>query len=625
MCGIVGWVDLGGDGRDLRRETAAVRAMMGTMTLRGPDAEGVWARERVAFGHRRLAVIDLLTGDQPMVVEHAAITYSGELYNYRELRTELRGHGHVFRTESDTEVVLRAYLQWGEDFVDRLNGMYAFGLWDARREVLLLVRDRMGVKPLYYYTGVGGSVLFASEPKAIFAHPQAEAVVDVAGLRELLAFVKTPGHAIYRDLHEVVPGSYLRVSADGTQRRQYWRPSYEEHRDDRETTVRTVRALLDDIVDRQTVADVPLCALLSGGLDSSAITALAHHALSTRGEGPLRSFAVDFVGQVEHFRPDPLRATPDAPFVHDVVKHVPVDHEDIVLSSATLMDPLTRSAVVAAMDQPTFGGDIYTSLYLLFRAVREHSTVALSGEAADEVFGGYAWFHVPAIQRAETFPWLALGEIAGVRGRQSSGSAGGSELTTSALEPDLYEALRLPEYREAAYRTAIAEVEHGDDPDPHNRRMREMSYLHLTRFVQILLDRKDRMSMAHGLEVRVPFCDHRLVQYVYNTPWALKTFDGREKSLLRAATADVLPASVVARTKSPYPSTQDARYEEALREALLVVTADSPAASLFDPARIADLAAAPYEHDGFGQARRQIEQVLALDLWLRHSPVRLEL
>jgi asparagine synthase (glutamine-hydrolysing) len=610
MCGVVGWVDLG---RDLRREAAAVRAMTGTMVLRGPDAEGLWVREHVAFGHRRLAVIDLVTGDQPMTVEHdgrelAAITYSGELYNYRELRDELRGHGHAFRTDSDTEVVLRAYVQWGEDFVDRLNGMYAFGLWDTRREQLLLVRDRMGVKPLFYYTGIPGSTLFASEPKAVFAHPQAEAVVGIEGLREMLAFVNTPGHAIYEQLHSVVPGELIRIDAAGLHRRQYWRPAYAEHRDDLDTTVRTVRELLDDIVARQTIADVPLCALLSGGLDSSAITGLAQAALTARGEGPLRSFAVDFTGQTENFRPDPMRATPDGPFVHDVVKHVGVDHEDIVLDAATLMDPLSRSAVVAAADQPTLGGDIYTSLYLLFRAVREHSTVALSGEAADEVFGGYAWFHMPEVIAAERFPWLALGDFTG-----------------GGLDRGLLAALRLPEYRDAAYRTALAEIEHGDDPDPHNRRMREISYLHLTRFVQILLDRKDRMSMAHGLEVRVPFCDHRLVQYVYNTPWKMKTFDGREKSLLRAATVDVLPASVAARTKSPYPSTQDARYERALRETVTAVAADSPAAALLDPAGIAELAAAPFEYDGFGTARRQIEQVLSLDLWLRHSPVRLRL
>jgi asparagine synthase (glutamine-hydrolysing) len=606
VCGIVGWIDFG---RDLRRETATIRAMTAAMTLRGPDAEGLWLREHVAFGHRRLAVIDLVTGDQPMTVERdgttiAAITYSGELYNYRELRAELRGRGHDFRTDSDTEVVLHAYLQWGEDFVDRLNGMYAFGLWDPRGEQLLLVRDRMGIKPLFFF-GLPTGALFASEPKGVFAHPLADATVDVGGLREVLGMVKTPGHGVYRGLHEVMPGEIVRVDRDGVHHRRYWHPGYVEHRDDLDTTIRTVRELLDDIVGRQTIADVPLCTLLSGGLDSSAITALAAVALDDAGQGPLRSFAVDFVGQTESFRPDAIRGTPDGPFVHDMVKHVPVDHEDIVLDTATLMDPVARAAVVVANDLPSSLGDLYTSLYLLFASVRERSTVALSGEAADEVFGGYHWFHDPVTVGTAMFPWLTL-----------------PEAPRSGLAPDLTEALRLPEFRTAAYHDALAEVDHGDDTDPRNRRMREFSYLHLTRFVQILLDRKDRMSMAHGLEVRVPFCDHRLVEYVYNTPWSMKTFDGREKSLLRAATADLLPASVVARTKSPYPSTQDSRYEQALRDQIRLVAEDSPAAPLLDPVGLRALADSPFEHDGFGASRRAMEQVLSLDLWLRRTPVR---
>ncbi|MEV6931223.1 asparagine synthase (glutamine-hydrolyzing) [Dactylosporangium sp. NPDC051485] len=595
MCGIAGWVDLD---RDVRAEQAAVRAMTGTMALRGPDAEGLWVREHVAFGHRRLAVIDLAGGAQPMVVEEdsrevAAITYSGELYNYRELRQELRGRGHRFSTESDTEVALRAYVEWGENFVDRLNGMYAFGIWDVRRERLLLVRDRMGVKPLYYYRTPDGAVLFASEPKAIFAHPLAEAVVDSDGLRELFALVKTPGHGVYRGLREVIPGETVRVGRDGVHRRRYWRPTYAEHRDDLGTTVRTVRGLLDDIVARQTIADVPLCALLSGGLDSSAITALAHAALTARGEGPLRSFAVDFAGQAEHFTPDAFRATPDAPYVHAVAGHVGTAHQDIVLEAGDLMDPLDRAAVVDAADLPTFGGDIFTSLYLLFRAVREHSTVALSGEAADEVFGGYSWFHTPETVGADAFPWLLI-----------------ADGDLDALDPGVRAELDVPGYRAQAYRDALAEVEHGDDPDPRNRRMRELSYLHLTRFVRILLDRKDRMSMAHGLEVRVPYCDHRLVEYVYNTPWSMKTFDGREKSLLRAATADALPEAVVQRVKSPYPSTQDPEYERALRETLDRVATDSPAAPLLDPG----LPGHP--------TRRAAEQALSLDVWMRREPVR---
>ncbi|MFB9235841.1 asparagine synthase (glutamine-hydrolyzing) [Plantactinospora siamensis] len=611
MCGIVGWVDFG---RDLRAEGAAVRAMTATMTLRGPDAEGRWLGEHVALGHRRLAVIDLATGDQPMTVERGgetvlAITYSGEVYNYRELRAELAGLGHSFRTTSDTEVVLHAYLEWGADFVDRLNGMYAFGLWDADNDRLLLVRDRMGIKPLYVYTGLPGAVLFASEPKGVFAHPAADPVVDAAGLRELLGFVKTPGHAVYRDLHEVRPGEVITVDRTGLRRRRYWRPGYVEHRDDLDTTIRTVRELLDDIVRRQVIADVPLCTLLSGGLDSSVITALAAAALRDGGADPLRSFAVDFAGQTESFRPDSMRQTPDGPYVHDVAKHVAIDHEDIVLDAATLMDPVARSAVVAGNDLPVGLGDMYTSLYLLFRAVRERSTVALSGEAADEVFGGYRWFHEPSVVAAETFPWLAL-------------PVGPGNLA-ALLRPDLADRLELADYRRDAYRDALAEVDHGDDPDPHNRRMREICYLHLTRFVQILLDRKDRMSMAHGLEVRVPFCDHRLVEYVYNTPWAMKTYDGREKSLLRGAAADVLPASVVARTKSPYPSTQDPRYERALRDGLRLVLDDSPVLPLLDQRRVRPLLDAPFEHDGFGAARSAIEFVLSLDLWLRRTPTRL--
>ncbi|MFD0822573.1 asparagine synthase (glutamine-hydrolyzing) [Micromonospora zhanjiangensis] len=519
----------------------------------------------------------------------------------------MRGRGHEFRTESDTEVVLRAYLEWGEGFVDRLNGMYAFGLWDTREQRLLLVRDRMGIKPLFFFTGLAEGVLFGSEPKAVFAHPETEPVVDTDGLRELLSFARTPGHGVYRDLHEVRPGELIRVDRDGVHRRRYWQPGYQEHRDDLDTTIRTVRELLDDIVRRQIIADVPLCTLLSGGLDSSVITALAAAGLAEGGGGPLRSFAVDFVGQAENFRPDSMRDTPDAPYVHDVVKHVHTAHEDIVLDTATLMDPLTRSAVLTATDLPTGMGDLFTSLYLLFRSVRERSTVALSGEAADEVFGGYRWFHDPRVVNADTFPWVAMLP----------------QSQRTVLDLDLLRSLRLTEYRADAYRDALAEVDHGPDTDPHNRRMREFSYLHLTRFVQILLDRKDRMSMAHGLEVRVPFCDHRLVQYVYNTPWAMKTYDGREKSLLRGATADVLPASVVARMKSPYPSTQDARYEQALRDQLGRVLDDSPARVLLDEREVRALRESAFEHDGFGASRRSIEQVLSLDLWLRRTPTRI--
>jgi asparagine synthase (glutamine-hydrolysing) len=619
MCGIVGWVSFG---RDLRREAAVIRAMTGTMSLRGPDAEGIWLAEHVGLGHRRLAVIDLPTGAQPMTVERdgtvvAALTYSGEVYNYRELRAELRGYGHQFRTSSDTEVVLHAYLEWGESFVDRLNGMYAFGLWDEAAQVLLLVRDRLGVKPLYYQA-VPDGVVFASEPKGILAHPSASATVDLDGLRESLSLVKTPGHGGYRDLREVRPGHVLRVDVTGTRDRRYWSLVPREHTDDLPTTIRTVRELLDDIVARQLIADVPVCALLSGGLDSSVITALAAAALRADGAGPVRSFAVDFVGQAENFQADMIYGTPDAPYVHDLAALVAADHTDIVLDSTDLIDPLHRGGVSAAYDLPSNMGDVLTSLYLLFRSVRERSTVALSGESADEVFGGYFWFQQPTLLAADTFPWQA-GIVAALAGRPEPG--------LSLLDPGLVAALDLTGYRDAAYRQGLSEVEHLPDEKPVEHRMREVFYLHLTRFLQILLDRKDRLSMAHGLEVRVPFCDHRLVEYVYNTPWEMKTFDGREKSLLRAATADLLPESVRQRRKSPYPTTQDPRYEQALCDATraLLAEGDAPVSPLLDNAKAKEIAGRDLTSNPLGYARYGIEVVLSLNEWLRRYPVRLHI
>lgn len=618
MCGITGWVDYV---RDLREQEPVLAEMVATMACRGPDAEGVWTAPHVGLGHRRLSVIDLAGGRQPMHAEAgggmvAALTYSGEVYNFRELRGELAAHGHRFRTDSDTEVVLRAYLEWGEDFVDHLNGMYAFALWDTQREQLLLVRDRMGIKPLYYAETPDG-IVFGSEPKAVFANPLIEPVVDADGMREILAFVKNPGQAVYRDLHELRPGYLLRVRREGASLRRYWQLEAREHTHDLDTTVATVRELLEDIVARQLIADVPLCTLLSGGLDSSAVTALAARQLTGAGWGPVRSFAVDFTGYADHFTADAMRDTPDAPFVHELAGHVPTDHTDIVLSTTELTDPRNRAAVVRASDLP-LGGDMFTSLYLLFAAIRRHSTVALSGESADEVFGGYRWFHDQSAW-ADTFPWLAA----------TTGRFPGNETPPrqSLFTDELISALDVPSYQGDSYRTALAEVPHTDTTDPLERRMREMCYLHLTRFVQFLLDRKDRMSMAHGLEVRVPFCDHRLVQYVFNTPWSFKTFDGREKSLLRAATADLLPESILRRRKSPYPSTQDPSYEQALRDQLhrLLTDGTSPVLDLLDPRRAKALLDSPVGSASLAAHRHTTELLLALHDWITQTGARLKL
>ncbi|TDC02148.1 asparagine synthase (glutamine-hydrolyzing) [Micromonospora fluostatini] len=603
MCGITGWVSFD---RDLTTHRAELDAMTATMACRGPDADGVWLDRRAALGHRRLAVIDVEGGSQPMWVDTddgaVAITYSGEVYNFVELRGELLRRGHRFRSRSDTEVVLHGYLEWGEAVADRLNGMYAFAVWDARVDRLVLIRDRLGVKPLYV-AGTDDGVLFGSEPKAILANALADRTVDLDGLRELASFTQTPGAAVWRGMREVVPGGVVTVDRAGLRERRYWTLPTRAHTDDLTTTVATIRELLEDVVDRQLVSDVPRCTLLSGGLDSSVITALAAANLGRRGE-QVRSFTVDFVGRDHDFVADEFRATPDAPYALDVAARVGSQHQAVVLDQATIADPAVRRAVITARDSPISFGDLDTSLYLLFQAIRQHSTVALSGESADEVFGGYRWFHQPQAQAAETFPWMAV-PVSGARAQ-----------APDRFNADLTAALDLRGYIRDRYAQAVAEVERADGESDHEMRMRVMCHLHLTRFVRMLLERKDRISMAVGLEVRVPFCDHRLVEYVYNTPWSLKTFDGREKSLLRAATADLLPSSVLNRVKSPYPGTLDPLYAGSLiQQCKELLSTDDPVFELVDRSELEDLTRRDSATMSL-EYRNRMERVLDLSTWL---------
>ena len=603
MCGITGWVSYE---RDLRAEAHVLEEMTATMACRGPDDVGTFIDGPGALGHRRLAIIDLPGGRQPMTVEvgghKVAVVYSGEAYNFTELRAELASRGHRFTTESDTEVVLRGYVEWGTAVAERLNGMYAFAIWDGRDRKLRLIRDRMGIKPLYYYPTPDG-VLFGSEPKAILANPLSRRAVGLDGLRELFVMVKTPGHAFWDGMHEVQPGTVVTVGPEGLRTDVYWTLTTHEHTDSREASIAHVRELLEDIVRRQLVADVPRCVLLSGGLDSSTLTSLSARELAKTGE-KIRSFAVDFVGQEKNFVPDPMRADPDTPFVHAVAEYSNTVHQDIVLDAEALTDLDARRTVIRAHDKPVGFGDMDTSLYLLFKEIRSHSTVALSGESADEVFGGYQDFFNEDARRGGNFPWL-------VRYAENFGDDMG------LLRPELRQALDLQNYIESGYNTAVAAVERLPGESDFEFRMRRVCYLYLTRFVRILLDRKDRLSMAVGLEVRVPFCDHRLVDYVYNAPWAIKSFDGREKSLLREAAGDVLPRSVYDRVKSPYPSTQDPRYVVALRARVadLLAQPGHPVFDFVEPDTVRRLVTD--DSPGIMQAsRRELERTLDLALWL---------
>jgi asparagine synthase (glutamine-hydrolysing) len=619
VCGVLGWVDFG---RDLTEDRALAEKMTDTLINRGPDGGGLWVDRHAALGHRRLSIVDPEGGHQPMTAEQdgrelAVITYCSEVYNFTELRTELRARGHRFHTAGDTEVVLRSYLEWGDALAERLNGIFAFGIWDVRTEELVLVRDRLGVKPLFYYETEKG-LLFASEVKALLAHPAVKPAVDADGLRELLALTKTPGQVVWKDVQEVKPGEILRFGRNGVTKRRYWRLPAAEHTDDLKTTVDTVRELLTDAVARQTVADVPLGIMLSGGLDSSVVAALADRTLRDQGADGVRTYALDFAGYTDNFRPDYMREAPDAPFVAEMVARLGSKHTDVVLGNDDLTDPAARATVLRSLDLPFGRGDRDTSLYLLCKAVSQDCTAALGGESADEVFGGYWWFHDPAAVAADTFPWLPMfGHVLD----------DGPDSATSLLDPGLLKTLDLPGYRDARYREALSEVSHVDGADPRERRMRELSQLALTRLMPLLLERAERMSMAAPIELRVPFLDHRLVEYVHNTPWSMKSFDTHEKSLLRAAVQGLVPQSILDRRKAPFPATQDLGYETWLRGqlALLAERKDSPLRPLLNVERVRALAAAPVGATSSNETRSTIELTLRLDDWLTAYDVDLDL
>jgi asparagine synthase (glutamine-hydrolysing) len=607
MCGITGWIDWR---KDLTGYPSILENMTETLHLRGPDASGTWISQHCALGHRRLSVMDPENGAQPMVRKQGdytyTIVYNGELYNAPELKKELELRGHHFRTTCDTEVLLVAFIEWGRACVDRLNGIFAFAAWNDQEQSLYLVRDRLGVKPLFY-SHQNGVLLFGSEPKAILAHPDFKAEVGAEGLAEIFAVgpARTPGHGIYRNMSELKPGQCAVFDRNGFSIRTYWKLESHQHPDDIAATALQVQQLLNDTSQRQLVSDVPICTLLSGGLDSSALTSLAATHYKESGKGALHTFSVDYKDNDKHFKANVFQPNSDAPWIKRMTEHLGTEHHFIEFDTPELVESLKTA--VFARDTPGMA-DVDGSLYLFCREIKKEATVAISGEAADEIFGGYPWFHNEEALAANTFPWsLKLNN------------------RVDLLAPDLVDWIKPVEYVSNRYQQALSEVPRLAGETQQQNRMREMSYLNITRFMPTLLDRKDRMSMAVGLEVRVPFCDHRLVEYVWNIPWEIKTSGDREKGILRKALKGVLPDDVLTRKKSPYPKTHNPNYLTAVRKWVLEILDDpsSPLLPFIDVKKIRALASSEtndFDLPWFGQLMTgpQLFAYLAqIDTWLR--------
>lgn len=613
MCGIAGWIDYQ---RNLMHEQRQLEAMAQPMTCRGPDGSGTWVSPSAGLAHRRLVVIDPEGGMQPMSRRYGdtvyTIVYNGELYNFQELRHELEALGYQFQSRSDTEVLLTAYMAWGEKALERLNGIFAFAIWNSRTQSLFMARDRLGVKPLFY-AQKGSAFLFASEIKGLLAHSAVSHCVNREGLAEVFALgpSRTPGHGVFEDVKELRAGWSLTYNRGGTRARPYWQLKALPHEDDVDTTAHKIRDLLQNAVERQLVADVPVVTLLSGGLDSSIVTAISAQAFARQGKGRLKTFSVDFKDMEHYFRDNGFQTNMDAPWVARVSDHLGTDHVRVELDTPDLDQPLL--AAMRARDLPGHA-DVDTSLMVFAGHIKRDATVGLSGEAADEIFGGYPWFHRPDALKAQTFPWsLRLKD------------------RVSVLNADFVDHIRPFQYVDARYQEALGEVPHLAGESPEEHRIREIAYLSITRFLPTLLDRKDRMTMAQSLEVRVPFCDHRLVDYVFNIPWQMKNLDGVAKGILRRAARGWLPEEVLMRRKSPYPSTPNPSYFRAMAEQMVEILHDpeAPLRPLIDRQRILGVVKAGPEADQipwFGQLMGNAQLfafLIQANAWLKEYRVEL--
>lgn len=608
MCGIGGFVDYE---RDARRGGPILHGMKRTLTPRGPDAEGTYFDEDAALVHRRLIVIDPEGGKQPMHSpdRNTIIIYNGELYNTPELRTELMSRGHEFVGHSDTEVLLHAYLEWKTDAFARLNGIFAFAIWEKRERRLTLCRDRLGVKPLFF-APIRNGLTFGSTIDTVLCHPEIEPALDEDGLRTLLLLgpARPPESGVFRQIKSLLPGHFAVLTPENFTDHVYWQLEAHEHEDDLPTTIERTHELICDAARRQLVSDVPLACFLSGGLDSSILSMLAAKDYAAHGE-TLHTWSVDYRDNDKYFTKSIFQPNSDDSYIDQMVDFLGTHHHRVVLEPEALC-----AALLPATDARALPGmaDVDSSLLLFCAAVkRGGTTVCLSGECADELFGGYPWYHREEILFEDTFPW--------------SRSVG---LRLGLLTPD---AVRNgEEFVRQHYRDTCDRAPKLSSDGKKAARMREMFVLNLDWFMATLLDRKDRMSMYSGLEVRVPFCDHRIVEYAYNMPWDFKSLEGREKGIVRRAFADELPKEIVYRKKSPYPKTFHPVYTRLCADYVCRIFEDntSVAASLFDRNAVQKLMQRPESlaEPWFGQLMRTPQifaYIIQLDRWFRHYHVKI--
>lgn len=558
MCGFVGFANL----KENISSKTNIYNMNESISKRGPDEDGYYYEEHICLGHKRLIVVDPDGGKQPMSAMKDGnlytIVYNGQLYNTKELRSELEENGFTFDSYSDTEVLLKSYIFWKYDVVKKLNGIFSFAIWDSKKNELFLARDHFGVKPLFY-TIYNNTIVFASEIKALFKYPGIEAKLDEQSIAELFGIgpARTAGLGIFKNIYEIKPAHFGIFNESGLHIERYWKLESKVHTDSLGKTCDTVRFLLEDSISRQLVSDVPLCTFLSGGLDSSIITLYASKYCKKHNLPPLNTYSVDYVDNDKNFVKTDFQPNSDNYYINLMTEKLNTNHHTVVLDTPELASALEDAMI--ARDFPGMA-DVDSSLLLFCKNVKQDATVSLTGECADEIFGGYPWFFRADALNSNTFPWsIAITE------RQN------------LLNPQIASKVNLKNYIDYRYQESLDEVDILDEDSMETAEKRRISHLTLNWFMQTLLDRSDRMAMYNGFELRVPFCDYRLAEYVWNIPWEMKALHGREKGLLRYIMKDLLPEEIVDRKKSPYPKTWNPTYLATVKDMLTKIMNDSNA------------------------------------------------
>ena len=486
------------------------------------------------------------------------IVYNGQIYNTKELKETLLDTGFSFEGHCDTEILLKSYIHYGNDVVNHLNGIFAFAIWNSKKEELFIARDHFGVKP-FFYTILNNTFIFASEIKAIFEYPGIEKILDQQGLSELFGIgpAHTAGTTIFKNINELKPAHLGIYNNSGLHIERYWKLISKPHTDNLETTCKKVKFLLNDAITRQLVSDVPLCTFLSGGLDSSIITKFAADYCKKEKLPPLDTYSIDYVDNDKNFVKSDFQPNSDNYYINLMNQNLHTNHHSIIIDTPELANALEDAMI--ARDMPGMA-DIDSSLLLFCKNVKKEMTVSLTGECADEIFGGYPWFFREDALNSGTFPWsIAINE------RQK------------LLNPDISNKISLKDYINYRYNESLSEVDILDSDSKETAEKRKISHLTLNWFMQTLLDRSDRMAMYNGFELRVPFCDYRLAQYVWNIPWEMKALNGREKGLLRYICKDFLPDEIVNRKKSPYPKTHNPTYLAKVKDMLSNIMKDNNA------------------------------------------------